>query len=264
MLNEASVLGAASHQKLNYTYDSLLLHIYLGKEFKRDENYTVFIDYTSKPEELGDGAGGFLTDKGLTFVNADGKNSDKPVQFWTEGEPESNSTWFPTIENPSQKMTQEIYITVDSHFVSLSNGLLISSTKNADGTRTDYWKQSLPAAPYLTSLTVSDYAVVKDHWRNIEVNYYLNKDYEKYARMIFGNTPEMLEHFSKLLGVDYPWEKFSQVIATDHNFGSMENTSSVVWRFGYVRIVEQPSAQRKFCGLWRIPLARIQIRPRSG
>jgi aminopeptidase N len=30
-------------------------------------------------------------------------------------------------------------------------------------------------------------------------------EFEKDARAIFGNTLEMMEFFSKKLGVDYPW-----------------------------------------------------------
>lgn len=221
------------HVNLNFTYDSLLLHIKLDKEYKRNEDYIVFIDYTSKPNELPEGGSTAITkDKGLYFINADGSDPDKPKQIWTQGETESNSVWFPTIENPMQRMTQEIYITIDSAFKTLSNGLLITSTDNHDGTRTDYWKQSISAPPYLTMIAAGDFTMVKDRWRNIDVNYYVEHDYEKYARLIFGHTPEMIEFFSNKLGVNFPWEKFSQVVVRDFVSGAMENTTAVVHREG--------------------------------
>jgi aminopeptidase N len=228
-INDVSIIGKTGKEHLDYTYDSLLLSIKLDHMYEEGENFTIYIDYTAKPEELPDGGSTAITkDKGLYFINADGKDLDKPRQFWTQGETESNSAWFPTIDKPNQKMTQEIYLTVDSSMVTVSNGLMISSIKNADGTHTDYWKQSLPATPYLTMIAASDFAVVKDKWRNIDVNYYLDKDYSQYAKMIFGNTPEMIEHFSKLLGVDYAWEKFSQVVVHDYVSGAMENTTAVI------------------------------------
>lgn len=125
-------------------------------------------------------------------------------------------------------MTQEIYLTVDTAFETLSNGLLLSTQINGDGTKTDYWKQSLPNAPYLTMVAAGDFAIIKDRWRNIEVNYYVDKPYEKYARLIFGNTPEMLEFFSKKLNMDYVWEKYSQIVVHDYVSGAMENTTAVV------------------------------------
>ncbi len=33
-----------------------------------------------------------------------------------------------------------------------------------------------------------------------------------YAKAIFGNTPEMMTFYSNLLGYDYPWAKYSQVV----------------------------------------------------
>ncbi len=214
----------------DYTYeDQSAIHIKLDKVYNRNENFTVFIDYTSKPEELPEGGSDAITrDKGLYFINADLSNPEKPRQVWTQGETESNSAWFPTIEDPQQKMTQEIYITVDTAMTTVSNGLLITSTYNNDGTKTDYWKQSLPAAPYLTMIAASNFAVVKDKWKNIEVSYYLDSAYAKYAPLIFGLTPEMIDFFSTLLGVNYVWEKYAQVVVHDYVSGAMENTTAVI------------------------------------
>jgi aminopeptidase N len=232
-INEVSLLKNRGFAKLDFSYDSLLIRIKLDKEYRKDESYTVFIDYTSKPDELPEGGSNAITkDKGLYFINADGSDPDKPKEIWTQGETQSNSAWFPTIENPAQRMTQEIYMTVDTNYKTLSNGLLITSTDNHDGTRTDYWKQSLPAAPYLSMMVVGDFAIVKDHWRNIEVNYYVEHDYEQYANMIFGHTPEMLEFYSEKLGVPFVWEKYSQVVVRDYVSGAMENASAVVHREG--------------------------------
>ncbi|MCX6290676.1 MAG: M1 family metallopeptidase [Bacteroidetes bacterium] len=231
-IHEVSVIQQnEKHRPLNFSYDSLRIRIKLDKEYKRDEDVVVYVDYTSKPEELPEGGSSAITkNKGLYFINTDGADPEKPKEIWSQGETESNSAWFPTIEGPNQRMTQEVYITVDTVYKTLSNGLLITSSGNHDGTRTDYWKQSLPAAPYLTMIAVGDYAIVKDRWRNIEVNYYVEHDYEKYARMIFGHTPEMIGFFSDQLGVPFPWEKFSQVVVRDFVSGAMENTTAVVHR----------------------------------
>jgi aminopeptidase N len=54
---------------------------------------------------------------------------------------------------------------------------------------------------YLFFMGVGEYAIVKDKWRNIPVDYYIEKEYEPYAKQIYGNTPEMIEFFSKKLGL---------------------------------------------------------------
>ncbi|HOZ89731.1 MAG TPA: M1 family metallopeptidase [Bacteroidia bacterium] len=229
--NEVSLITDTGRKKLTYSYQNDSLTINLDRFYNRTETYTVYIDYISKPDELKNigGSVAINSDKGLYFVNADGKNPNKPRQVWTQGETQSNSVWFPTIDSPNQNMTQEISITVDSSFVTLSNGLMTSSVKNADGTRTDTWKQSLPAAPYLTMMAVSNFKVVKDRWRNIEVNYYVDPEYEMYAKDIFGNVPEILDFYSRKLGVDYPWEKSSHVVVHDYVSGAMENTSAILY-----------------------------------
>ena len=136
--------------------------------------------------------------------------------FRSQGETEANSAWMITIDKPNQKSTEEIYMTVPDKYVTLSNGLLINKKKNADGTRTDYWKMDMPHAPYLFFMGVGEYAVVKDSYKGKEVSYYVEKKYEPFARGIFGNTPAMIGYFSKLLGVEFPWPKYSQIVGRDY------------------------------------------------
>ena len=127
-------------------------------------------------------------------------------------------------------------MTVPDQYVTLSNGLMKSSVKESNGLRTDHWVMDKKHAPYLFFMGVGDYAIVKDKWRNIDVDYYVEKEYEPYAKQIFGNTPEMLEFFSKRLNYDYPWSKFAQMTARDYVSGAMENTTAVL---------HQESAQQK-------------------
>jgi aminopeptidase N len=222
---------STSKKTLKYIYENDIITIQLDKEYKNTEAYSVFIDYISKPNELKKhgGSAAITDDKGLYFINPDGKEKNKPQEIWTQGETQSSSVWFPTIDRPNERMTQEIYITVDKKFTTLSNGELIFSIENADSTRTDCWKMNLPHAPYLAMMMIGEFAIVKDSWREKEVNYYIEKEYEPYAKAIFGNTPEMLEFFSNKLGVDFVWNKYSQVVARDYVSGAMENTTAALF-----------------------------------
>ena len=164
----------------------------------------------------------------MYFINPKGEEEGKPVQIWTQGETEANSAWFPTIDKPNQKTTEEIYMTVPSKYVTLSNGLLISQKKNTDGTRTDYWKMDLPHAPYLFFMGVGDYVIVKDKYKNIPVDYYVEKEYAPFAKKIFGETPAMIGFFEKITGVPYPWPKYDQIVGRDYVSGAMENTTATL------------------------------------
>ncbi|RFM25735.1 M1 family metallopeptidase [Deminuibacter soli] len=228
-INEVALINGSTKTPLQYTYDSLNLRIQLGKTFKGGEKYTVYIDYVSKPDEFKTKGSAAITDaKGLYFINPRGENKDKPTQIWTQGETEATSVWCPTIDRSTQKTTEEISMTVPAKYVTLSNGLLTAQKKNADGTRTDTWKMDLPHSPYLFFMGVGDYAIVKDSYKGKEVSYYVEPAYEKVARRIFGNTPEMIAFYSRITGVDFPWPKYAQITGRDYVSGAMENTTATL------------------------------------
>ena len=230
-LKTVAIIKSGKHVPLKYEYnDDHHLRIKLDKTYRSNENYTIYIDYVAKPDEYQEkyGTDDFLGIKGMYFIDPKGEDPEKPTQIWTQGETESSSVWFPTIDKTNQKTTQELTVTVDNKYVTLSNGKLVTQKKNTDGTRTDYWKMDLPHAPYLFFLGVGDYAVVKDTWRGKEVNYYVEPEYASVAKKIFGNTPEMMEYFSKITGVPYPWVKYSQITGRDYVAGAMENTTATI------------------------------------
>lgn len=216
---------------LKYEYDNKILTIMLGKTVQRNQEYKLEIDYTAKPAELGGegGSAAITSDQGLFFINPRNEEAGKPQQIWTQGETEWNSRWFPTTDKPNERCTQEMYLTVEDRFVTLSNGLLKSSKKNADCTRTDYWKMDQPHAPYLFMIAIGEFAVVKETWENIPLEYYVEPAYKADAKKIFNHTPEMMSFFSKITGVKYPWQKYSQVVVRDYVSGAMENTTGVIF-----------------------------------
>jgi aminopeptidase N len=228
-INEVSLVKAGKNYPLKYRYDSLSLSIALDKTYKAGENYTVFINYTAKPNDIKrKGSAAISGGKGLYFINPLGKDKKKPTQIWTQGETESNSGWVPTIDKPNQRQTDEITMTVPDKYQTLSNGLLVSTRKNADGTRTDTWRMTLPHAPYLLMMAVGEYSIIKDRYKGKEVSYYVEKEYAPVARKIFGLTPEMIAFYSKITGVEYPWPKYAQVVARDYISGAMENTTATL------------------------------------
>ncbi len=229
-IKAVALMNGTQQIPLKFDYsDQNNLRIALGRSFKPGESYTVYLDYTAKPDELKVKGSAAITDaKGLYFVNPDSTVKGKPVQVWTQGETEGSSAWFPTIDRPNQKTTEEIAMTVPAKYVTLSNGRMVSSTPAGPGLRTDTWKMDQPHSPYLFMMAVGDFKIYKDTWRGKEVNYYLEPKYAPYAKQIFGNTPDMLEFFSTRLGVEYPWNKYAQIVCRDYVSGAMENTTATL------------------------------------
>ncbi|MCS4166704.1 MULTISPECIES: M1 family metallopeptidase [unclassified Sphingobacterium] len=228
-IKQVSLVNGSQLIPLKYTYDDHSILIKLDRNYLAKEQYTVYLDYTAKPNLLKVQGSAAINDaKGLYFINPDERVPNKPRQIWTQGETEASSAWFPTIDRPNQKTTAEISMTVLDNYVSLSNGALSNQQKNSDGTRTDTWKMDLPHAPYLFMMAVGDFKIYQDKYNNIPVDYYLEPKYAPYAKDIFGKTPAMMDFYSKTLGVPYPWNKYAQIVCRDYVSGAMENTSATL------------------------------------
>ena len=228
-IKSVALVEGTKNTPIKYNYDGLLLKLNLGKIYKAGTNYTVYIDYTSKPNEFKSKGSAAISDaKGLYFINPDSAVKGKPVQIWTQGETEGSSVWFPTIDKPNQKTTQEISMTVPAKYTTLSNGALVAQKQNGDGTRTDTWKMDKPHSPYLFMMAVGNFKVYRDKWNNIPIDYYLEPAYAPYAKDIFGKTPAMMDFYSKKLGIDYPWNKYAQIVVKDFVSGAMENTTATL------------------------------------
>jgi aminopeptidase N len=228
-IKQVSLVNGQQLVPLKYSYDNNSLLIKLDRNYLGNEKYTVYLDYTAKPNLLkAQGSAAINDAKGLYFINPDERTPNKPRQIWTQGETEASSAWFPTIDRPNQKTTAEISMTVLDNYVSLSNGVLSKQQKNNDGTRTDTWTMDLPHAPYLFMMAVGDFKIYQDKYNNIPVDYYLEPKYAPYAKDIFGKTPAMMDFYSRTLGVPYPWNKYAQIVCRDYVSGAMENTSATL------------------------------------
>ncbi|GAB5555922.1 MAG: hypothetical protein SchgKO_01350 [Schleiferiaceae bacterium] len=215
---------------LEYIYDQTRLIINMDREIQKDEILNVYIEYTASPNEIPSKGGRAITaDKGLYFINPSKNATEYVPQIWTQGEPDANSGWFPTIDHPNERMTTEIYITVEDSLLTISNGVLTYSDVNPTGKRTDHWLMEKPHAPYLVMMAIGPWHVEKDTWRNIPLEYAGEKTEAANLRRIFHKTPEMLSFFSKRLGVSYPWPSLRQVLVREYVSGAMENTTGIIY-----------------------------------
>jgi aminopeptidase N len=161
---------------------------------------------------------------GLTFIQPEGR-AHRPRQIWSQGEDHNNHCWFPTYDFPNDKMTWSLEATVPAGFTAVSNGSLAADRRNTDGTRTMSWRQDKPSATYLVSLIVAPLVKIPDVWRGVPVDYYVYKEDGALARPLFHRTPDMIDVYSTLTGVRYPWAKYAQTTVADF-FGGMENVSA--------------------------------------
>jgi aminopeptidase N len=199
---------------LKFDYDDKKLTVRLPAPVMAGRRVDVSVAYrVSKPK------------LGMYFIGPDRQYPDKPVQVWTQGEDEYARYWFPCHDAPQDRTTTEIIASVPKGMTAVSNGRLAG--KSARGRNAVFhWKQDIPHATYLVTLAVGKFTEIKDKWRNVPVLYYCQPGREEDAKRAFGKTPEMMEFFSKSIGVPYAYPKYAQVAAVDFIYGGMENTSA--------------------------------------
>jgi aminopeptidase N len=162
--------------------------------------------------------------QGLTFIRPEGQ-AHRPQQIWSQGEDHNNHFWFPTYDFPNDKMTWEVVATVPRQYTVVSNGRLAADRPLPGGAHSVTWRQDLPSSTYLVSLIVAPLVKVADHWHAIPVDYYIYRDDSSRARRLFAVTPDMIDVYSRLTGLPYPWAKYAQTTVADF-FGGMENVSA--------------------------------------
>lgn len=190
------------------------LRVTLDRDYRAGEPLGVVVTYSATPR------------RGLYFFKRAAPPDEAPAQFWSQGETNDNHFWFPCWDYPNDKATAEVLMTINRRWTGISNGALVSTRRNTDGTKTLHWRQTQPNATYLLMVAAGEFTEIKDRWRGRPVTYVVPSSKAATARRFFGRTPQMMEFFSKKIGYDYPWAKYSQIAVTRFMFGGMENTSA--------------------------------------
>jgi aminopeptidase N len=222
----------------SYEYDDVTLRVHVGPRLK---NGKVRVHYRAQPR------------RGLYFLKPDDKVPDRPLQVWSQCQDEDARHWFPCHDKPHVKVPAEFHYTVPRGMQVLGNGDLISApkprgTKKASAKKLDgnakvkrstagewdryHYRIEQPLSSYLVTVVVGSFDILKDRdavlpsGRHVPVEYWLPKGKTEDGRRAFSGTPRKLELFSGLLGVEYPFTRYTQIVVSDFIFGGMENTTA--------------------------------------
>ncbi len=193
--------------------DGKRLRIALPKRCRRGQSITVSVDYSTTPR------------RGFYFVAPDSDYPDKRVHAWSQGQDDDSPFWFPCIDRPSMKATSEVIVRIPKTFKALSNGTLVSDSVKK-GARQVHWRFDTPHSCYLITLVAGEFVVKKAKHPKVKVSYWLPPNKTADGLRTLERTPEMIDLFSDLFGVDYPYKKYAQVFVSDFIFGGMENTTA--------------------------------------
>ncbi|GAB3779419.1 M1 family aminopeptidase [Spirosoma horti] len=182
---------------------------------------TLTVFYQGVPN--GTANGSFVFDKHETTTD--------PV-IWNLSEPYGASDWFPCRDTPADKAdSSSVRITAPAQLVSVSNGKLISTTTNTDGTRTYLWRNSYPIAQYLISIAVSNYTQYDTPFtsgnQTMPVTHYIYPENLAQVKSSLDLTPGMIQLFTDRFG-PYPFlrEKYGHAQFARNNGGMEHQTIS--------------------------------------
>lgn len=136
-------------------------------------------------------------------------------------------TWFPCVDNFTDKASYDLYLTIPSDMVSSCGGLLEDSQDNGDGTKTDHWHMSQEIATYLISFAIGDFILWEDTYegieRNIPINVYAKPNQIDKVEATFANAKFFASFFENTFG-PFPFNRISYVSTS---LGCMEHVDNI-------------------------------------
>jgi aminopeptidase N len=158
--------------------------------------------------------------KGFTFTERNGQPA-----ISNYGMPFTARQWWPCKDDPADKAdTAAIAITVPTPLTAASNGKLLATDINADGTRTFRWHVGYPVYPDTLSVAIAEYTVVQDRYRAtngqvMPLLFYVFPPDEQKARRDFSVIPDIMRTHADRFG-EYPFlrEKYGVAEFATYSF----------------------------------------------
>jgi aminopeptidase N len=196
------------------------LKVTLDRAYKPSETLTLAIDYRTTWENRADpnniwGSFG----KGLRFFQPTTTTPSKRKQIWSFGEPRANRYWFPGIDAPNDPRTTELTATVEKPLTVISNGDLVSTVDNKDGTRTFRWRAKAPHQNHQTSIVVGEFDPVVQKSAGIDLYTYGYPDERQAVIDTVVEFPAMAKFYSDYVG-PFRGKRYSQVMVQDFPGGA--------------------------------------------
>ena len=162
--------------------------------------FTIVIQYQGPGSGGGIGGGLLFTRHGPDFV---------PVVA-SHSEPFGAPLWWPCVDNPADKATAEVEVTVPEGNQAASNGVLDRIQANGDHTVTYFWREDSPLSTYLVSVAATNYEKLEDSYTALDgvtrmpLVYYVYPEHLELARGKFAVTLPAMEIYAGLFG-EYPF-----------------------------------------------------------
>ena len=197
-------------------YSNNRKQILLFEGYKSGKNQLTF-NYLARPKQA------------LYFV---GKGEQ--LQIWTQGQGKYTSNWFPSFDDPNEKLIFNLDIKFNNQFEVISNGKLDSKIISQDNFIWNY-RMKKPMSSYLLMLAIGKFEIKQEKSNSGKsLFYYIEKEDISKLESTYRYSKTIFDFFEKEIGVKYPWDVYKQVPVRDFLYAGMENTSATVFSRDFV------------------------------
>jgi aminopeptidase N len=200
---------------LGFSHLAAKIFVELDRPYDEGEAFSFSVKYHGSPTPSGLAGFSFAERNGIPIISS-------------LSEPMSARSWWPCKDRPDDKADSlDILITCDTALFCTSNGSLIDTVRNDDGTWTFYYQVRYPITTYLFSVAISKYTVWYDwyHYGDgdsmIIINYVYPDRYE-YSLDKYSVTPNAISVYAGLFG-QYPFIEEKYGHANFQYGGAMEH-----------------------------------------
>ena len=136
-------------------------------------------------------------------------------------------TWFPCVDNFTDKATYDLYITATNDKKAICGGNHVETVDNGDGTSTWHWNTPQEISTYHISFVVGDFELWEDVYHGIEhdipIEVYTTPSLSNRVPATFAHIHEIVSFFEENLG-PYPFNRIGYVSTSK---GCMEHTDNI-------------------------------------
>jgi aminopeptidase N len=148
---------------------------------------------------------------------------DESIEGWVPtddgavavGEPQGSPGWFPCNDNPQDKATYDISVTVPDGLTAMSNGVLLSNRTTA-GRTTWAWREPEPMTTYLTTVEVGKFDLTTSSIDGIAS--YVAVDPQLAKGQVLSKLPEIVRFYSSIYG-PYPFTAVGAIVDSAKELG---------------------------------------------
>lgn len=209
---EAADDAPEAGRALEHRTDDAGLTITLDRAYKPGEELGIAVWFVSKPKE-----------EALYFVLPDDDHPERGIAVYTMSEPMRARCWTPCIDRPTVRSPFDVHVTAPPPLSAVSVGVQVGEPRPDGDLRTFHWRLERPVDPHLLGLAVGEFVTLREEWRGRPVLSFVQPGDEEAGRFTFRLVPKMLEYYTTLTGVDFPFPQYSHVAVEEHYHGGMEH-----------------------------------------